>query len=61
MGSGLNQLRYMFRPFYRIFPGVTVFAEYEHESDLGTFKTILRNLHDPTSENTVTLGFTYLF
>jgi hypothetical protein len=36
IGSGLNQMRYMVRPYYRLMPGLNVFAEYEYEKDYGS-------------------------
>ncbi len=57
VGSGLNQMRYIIRPYYRLIPGVSVFAEYEHEQAHGAFKSILRKENEATSENTLTFGF----
>lgn len=43
VGSGLNQMRYVIRPYYRLIPGLSLFTEYEHEQDYGAFKAIQRN------------------
>lgn len=61
IGSGLNQLRYIIRSYYRLMPGVNVFTEFEHESNYGALKNIRRNAGESTSENTVTFGLTVLF
>lgn len=61
VGSGLNQMRYMVRPYYRLLPGLNIFAEYEHEQDYGLFKNIRRHEKEQTSEDTATLGLAVLF
>ena len=61
LGSGLNQMRYMIRPYYRLCPGLNGFIEYENEQDYGAFKTIQKNIGGYTSQNTVTFGLEALF
>ena len=61
LGRGLNQMRYIVRPYYRIVPGLNLFVEYENEQDYGSFKTIQKINRDLTYQNTVTLGLTMLF
>ncbi|HZW61675.1 MAG TPA: copper resistance system multicopper oxidase [Candidatus Babeliales bacterium] len=61
IGSGLNQMRYIVRPYYRLMPGLNVFAEYENERYYGAFKNILRNEGEATGENTLSFGFSVLF
>lgn len=61
VGSGLNQMRYIVRPYYRISPGVALFTEFEHEQSYGAFKNILRSEGDPATENTITFGVSVLF
>lgn len=61
LGSNLNQMRYMVRPYYRLAPGLNVFVEYENEEDYGKFKSIEKELGEQTNQNTVTLGLTMLF
>ncbi|MCW8399420.1 multicopper oxidase domain-containing protein [Legionella sp. PATHC038] len=61
LGSGLNQMRYIVRPYYRLMPGLNAFVEYENEQDYGAFKTIQQNNGDATSQNTVTFGLVALF
>lgn len=61
IGSGLNQMRYAIRPYYRLIPGINLFVEYENEHDYGAF----RRLEDASTEtdisNTVSLGLTFIF
>jgi CopA family copper-resistance protein len=61
IGSGLNQIRFIIRPYYRLYPGVTLFTEFEHEDDYGALKNIRRNIGESTSQNTLTFGLTLLF
>lgn len=61
VGSGLNQMRYMVRPYYRLMPGLNIFAEYENEKDYGAFRNMQINSGESAVQNTVTLGLTWLF
>lgn len=61
IGSGLNQMRYIVRPYYRLMPGLTAFVEYENEQDYGTFKSLESILGEQTTQNTITFGLTILF
>ena len=57
IGSGLNQMRYTARPYYRIMPGFSLYVEYEYEKDYGDFRRLQIADGESGSENTVTLGF----
>lgn len=61
VGSGLNQMRYTIRPYYRLMPGVFIFTEYEHDQDYGAFKKIQVGQGDSASENTLTFGVSLIF
>ncbi len=61
IGSGLNQMQYTLRPYYRLMPGLNVFAEFERDQYYGSFKNIQVNLGNSSSENTLTLGLSVLF
>lgn len=61
IGSGLNQMRFIIGPFYRIMPGVNIIMEYEQEKDYGSLKNIRQVDGESTSENTLTFGFSLLF
>jgi uncharacterized protein involved in copper resistance len=60
IGSGLNQMRYIVRPYYRLAPGINVYAGYEHEQDYGQFRTIQINAGEPAILNTLSFGITIL-
>jgi uncharacterized protein involved in copper resistance len=61
IGSGLNQMRYIVRPYYRLMPGLNIFAEYEHEKDYGVFKQFEVSTNNPSLQNTLTLGLSMVF
>lgn len=61
IGSGLNQMRFIIGPFYRLMPGVNITMQYEHERDYGSLKKIRQMNGEPTIENTLTFGFSLLF
>lgn len=61
IGNGMNQMRYILRPYYRLMPGLNVFVEYEYEKDYGSFRNIQSNNGEQTIQNTVTFGLTTLF
>lgn len=61
IGSGLNQMRYIIRPYYRVMPGLNVFAEYEYEKNYGDFRKLQIADGDSASENTITFGLSVLF
>jgi len=61
IGSGLNQIRYIIRPYYRLMPGLNVYTEYEHEKDYGSFKNFQSSAEESAVQNTLTLGVSFLF
>lgn len=61
IGSGLNQMRYIVRPFYRLMPGLNIYAEYEHEQDYGAFRNLQANAGESGIQNTLTFGLSVLF
>ncbi len=61
IGSGLNQMQYVIRPYYRIAPGVTIFAEFESDQYYGDFRNIQVNLGNSYEDNTLTFGLSVLF
>lgn len=60
LGSGLNETRFTIRPYYRLIPGLAIFAEYENTQDYGPFKRIQQNNREDTSENTITFGISLI-
>lgn len=61
IGSGLNQMRYILAPFYRIRPGLNVVIEYEHERSYGILKDLRQADGEPITQNTLTFGLNLLF
>jgi hypothetical protein len=61
IGNGLNQMRYIIRPYYRLMPGLNIFSEYEHEQDYGAFKAIQIRNQEQVAQDTVTFGLAMLF
>lgn len=61
IGNGLNQMRYILRPYYRLMPGFFIFAEFEHEQAYGRLKKIRKTLKESIIENTLTFGFSIIF
>ncbi|HAU1484611.1 TPA: multicopper oxidase domain-containing protein [Legionella pneumophila] len=60
IGNGLNQMRYIVRPYYRIAPGLNINVEYEHEQNYGAFKNIQIINGEAASQDTITFGLTVL-
>lgn len=61
IGEGLNQMRYIVRPYYRLKPGLNIFTEIEYEQDYGALKNIRRGGGESTRESMLTFGFSILF
>jgi CopA family copper-resistance protein len=61
IGDGLNQMRYIVRPYYRLMPGLDIFAEFEHEQNYGTFKNLQTVDGEPATQNTLTFGVAIVF
>ena len=61
IGSGLNQMQYTLRPYYRLMPGLNIFAEFERDQYYGSFKNIQVNSGNSSAENTLTFGASVLF
>lgn len=61
IGDGLNQMRYIVRPYYRLMPGLDIFAEFEREQNYGTFKNLQIADGEPAIQNTLTFGFAIIF
>ncbi|HSW93453.1 MAG TPA: multicopper oxidase domain-containing protein [Gammaproteobacteria bacterium] len=61
IGSGLNQMRYIVRPYYRLMPGLSIFAEFENQRNYGSFKNMQMNNGLATIQNTLTFGLSMVF
>lgn len=60
IGSGLNKMEYTLRPFYRLRPGLSVFAEYEIDQYFGSYRSMLRNAAQDTAPNSFTVGLSLI-
>lgn len=60
IGSGLNQMRYIIRPYYRLLPGFNVFTELEYQRDYGEFRVMQGCDKWAANETTLTLGLSWL-
>ncbi len=61
IGSGLNEMQYTVRPFYRIRPGVNVYAQYQYTKDYGALRQYDQQQNESPNQNLYTLGVTLLF
>lgn len=61
VGSGLNQMRYTIRPYYRLMPGLNVFAEFERDQYYGAYKNMQLITGQSATQNTLTFGLSMLF
>lgn len=61
IGSGLNQMQYKIRPYFRLTPGSTIFAEFEHLRDTGNLRDMRREAGESAVENTLIFGVSVLF
>ncbi len=61
IGNGLNQMQYVVKPFYRIMPGLNIFAAFERDQYYGSFRNIQRGLGNSTGESTMTFGVDVVF
>lgn len=61
IGSGINDMEYTIRPFYRLMPGLDIYAQFQHTQYYGVTKNIRAYENNSTIENTVTAGFAVLF
>lgn len=60
IGRGLNSIEYTVRAYYRVMPGLSVFAEYEYEQDYGVLKKMNKRSGESTNNNTLSLGVSVL-
>lgn len=61
IGGGLNEMRYILRPYYRLTPWLNFFTEYEHTQDYGDFKRIQIINNKTIRDDTITFGLSLLF
>lgn len=61
LGSGLNQMRYLIRPYYRISPRLDLFTEFEYEQYYGAFKDMQIKAGEGSSQTILTFGIASFF
>ena len=61
ISSGLNEMQYIIRPYYRVAPGWTVFAQYQYTKDYGLIANLDRQRNDSTDDEIFTVGLGLLF
>lgn len=61
IGQGFNQLRAAIRPYYRVIPGLQIFFQYEYQRNFGAFGRLQKDLGEQKVQNTVNLGFSFMF
>jgi len=61
IASGLNEMQYTLRPFYRIRPGVNIFAQYQYTKDYGALSQYDQRENESPEQNLFTVGLTLLF
>jgi uncharacterized protein involved in copper resistance len=60
LGSGLNQMQYSIRPFYRLMPGLSIFVEYEVDQYYGAYKNLLLASGNSADANNFTVGLSMI-
>jgi len=61
VGSGVNEWQFTLMPYYRLAPGLSVFAKYEYQMNEGVTQNLLKNTGESTAGSTISAGATVLF
>lgn len=61
IGSGLNEIELVIRPYYQLNPAMALFTEFEHTQYYGPLVGIRQNAGESTNENILTFGVSLLF
>lgn len=61
LGSGVNQMRYILQPYYRLKPGLSIFAEYEYQGNYGSFNMMQTAVGESKVQNSITFGLSFTF
>lgn len=61
IGSGLNDIEYIVRPYIMITPRIALFTEFNYTRYYGPRKKILRRMGESPRERTITIGTSLLF
>ena len=60
IGSGLNQMRFILRPYVRLSPGLNLFTEFEHQQYYGVTRHLVIVDGSSAISNTLTLGLSFI-
>ena len=58
--KNLNQMQYTLKPYYRLKPGLSIFAQYEHDQYYGPYKSMQLKDENGTGDNIITFGVSFL-
>lgn len=61
VGSGLNFLEFIVRPYYQLTPYLALYAEWNYTQNFGVTKNLMIEDNEPTRENLFNLGISVLF
>lgn len=61
IGTGINQMQFILRPYFRIRPGISLYLEFKRQQYYGVVKNIRQQIGESTEQNTTSLGFSLLF
>lgn len=61
ISSGLNTMQYIVRPYYRVAPGIDIYAQYQHTKDYQLLANLDHERGDADNENIYVLGIALVF
>lgn len=61
ISSGMNEMQYSIRPYYRLAPGWNVFFQYQYTKDYGLLAALDTQKNDSSDDSIFTLGVSLLF
>ncbi len=61
ISSGMNEMQYTLRPFYRLMPGVNLFVQYQYTHDYGALSQFDKQNNQSPNESSLMLGTSLLF
>lgn len=61
ISSGMNEMQYTLRPYYRLMPGVNLFVQYQYTNDYGALGHFDKQNNQSPNESSLTLGTSLLF
>ena len=61
ISSGMNEMQYTLRPYYRLMPGINLFVQYQYTHDYGALSHFDKQNNQSPNESSLTLGTSLLF